>query len=371
MEIFLTSPMLPRTAQNVNVYEAFAEWLLSLGVKRNYSSNLKSVNKHILAKVTNTEDFFSYLYVISFDVETKPITELIISMIDLEQKTQGFQSTLSAGTLDDCKSAVRQFYWFLVSKNKKSFVGVKEAPCYGCTDTREEITWHGEPRKELGADFRLKTQDRINKQADKPTNFPIRIIDQIANNAADWADSIGLPADHVARKVKQAKEQWVESSINNAIFLIDGNRQVRLSDVESIGTKENEFGLKMVFIRLKGSGNVHQVMTRTAEGEIKPMLLGSEEDLTSIALDHVYRMEDILKDLGGSLPFLNKVTGIIREHDTGNIRGAETRQAVINEIKNNFGKYANDMGDLISDLNKIGNVVSLEAIHKKDNLNKH
>lgn len=363
-EQFITLSDVP----TVSVYEAFTSWLENIGIRRNYTANLKSINKHILNNVTGLKDYFQYLYTTSGCTDNMPHLQLILFMIDQEIEAGVYHTGLTRRYLEDCKSAVRRFRWFL---NSNLMVMPEATMSVISKSTQDGIDWYGAPRKELGADFRLKTQDRVNNQDDKPTNFPIRIIDQIANNAADWADKFNLPQNHVARKVKQAKDKWVEDSVNDAMFLIDGSRFVRLKDVERIGTKRMESGVKTVYIQIKDTYDIHQVMTRKAEGEIAPMYLGANESLTAIALDHVYRMEDLLNDLGGSFPFLTKITEIIRKNKVGNIRGTKTRQAVIEEISRNFNKYADDMGVLISDLNKIRNIVTLEAIHKKDNLDKH
>lgn len=354
-----------------DVFDAYGAWLEALGIKRagSYKSNLKTINRDVISKAVGNKDFLQELYdnVRNGGVSSlREITNMLKYIASVEKKTEMHNVTVEKNTYSDCRSALNQFIMFLNTQ----FVGMQP---HKITTTKypTDIKWEDEnPRKALNIDGRLTTQDRLN-QVEEKLNFPIRIITQIANNASTWADNIGLPQDHPARKLKQTMEDWLDELVNGIIFLIDCNKQVRLPYIEKIGFHEFEPGKKHVYVMLKESNEIDQVMTRKANGTITSMVLYNDEKYSHIAFDHVYRMEDILKDLKPAFPFLKELTDLIRQLNSGGIRSTETRQTVIAHIQKNFGIYAPKMQMLIDELNKLSRIISLEAIHKKDNLEKH
>lgn len=353
-----------------SVFAKFSHWLISdLGIQRDYAANLRSLNKKLFKHATGSDDFIQNLYdrlLNSSDPEfIEQVCQLLVSLVSSEQSNVSSSVKLSKRYLDDCKSALRKFKWFLIKEQYVRPNPPKKQPLLIPND----IVWSSQPRKDMNIDQRLISQDRLNTKEDKPTNFPIRLIDQIANNADKWAAEIGLPTDHPAYTLKGKKEAWLDNSINNIVFLIEGDKQVVFSDISKIGSKTLDDGKKAVYIQLLNN-EIHQVMSRSTIG-ITPMILTEDDDLKSIALDHVYRMEDVLNDLGDAFPFLRELTSLFRKLNKGNIRGAETRQAVRDHIHTQFLSYADKLEDMLSDLNKIGRICALEAMYHKDNLDKH
>ena len=353
----------------LDMYSEFSNWLSDIGIKRDYSANLRSISKHLISKVTGISDYFDRLYsevrVGEDNVGLEVWYRMIIDVIAFEQKTGYYKTNLSGGYLSDCKSAIKKFHWFLISEKnpiKLKSIGDKNIP--------SNIIWSTKaPSIDVNGNARLTTQNRVNTTSD--VNFPIRIINTIATNAEKWANVSNLPKNHPARALQTAKQEWVESSINNTIVLIDGKRCVTLQDVDRFGTSQLVSGEKHVFIRMKCSGDIHQVYSRDVSNQTYPMTLAADENFSAMALDHVYRMQDILNDLGDAFPFLKKLTRLMRQLKKGRIASTETKDQVLRHIEQNFAQYAGDMQQLIDELNKIGRVVSLELMYHKDNLNKH
>ena len=362
----------------VDVYQLFERWLSQLGIKRNYSSNLKSLNRYLLTKVTGSSDFPADIYM---NVVSNPagfcldeIYNLINQIIGIEQDSGILNVKLAKGTLNDCKSAFKKYYWFLKSVQVKTrgVLPSLDIFTFGTVPNAAEIEWVDDVKKALNIKARLSTQDRINKDTSKTANFPIRIIMQLAANVESWADKLNLPSDHPSRSLKDTVDSWLEDTINNIVFLVSGNCQVRLSDIDKIGTLRISENETLVYIMIAGSGEIRQVMTRVKSGCLKPMVLSGDDGMNAIVLDHVYRMEDLLRDLADAFPFMQKLTSLIRRLEKNGVRSADTRKEVLLYIENNFNnEYADKMQELSDELKKMGKIVSLEAIYKKDNLDKH
>lgn len=353
-----------------DVYSDFSKWLTSLGIKRDYSANLRSINNNLISKATGIGNYIEQLYseVIAGQNNVGIVVghKLICDIITFEQKTGFYKTNLSNRYLRDCKSAIKKFNWFLISKKDS----VQRQPIVN-KNIPSNIIWSTKnPIVDINGNSRLTTQNRVNNTSQ--VNFPIRIINEIATNAEKWADLAQLPKNHPARAVKKVKQEWVDSSLNNTVVLIDGDRHVILQDIDSFGTAQLASGKKYVYIRMKNSGDIHQVYSRNVSDQTYPMTLAANEDFSAMVLDHVYRMQDILNDLGDAFPFLKKLTRLIRQFKIGNIGSTETKNNVLQHIDQNFATiYAGDMQQLIDDLNKIGRVVSLELMYHKDNLKKH
>lgn len=355
-----------------DIYALFDHWLKEdLGIRRNYAANLKSLNTHVISKLTGTsyflEDLYEHVYSNGYSDKVTYVCNLLGAALKLKGKYNLDKIELSKGTFADCLSAFRKYCWFLRAVQPSTYLSNNTHSTFNSAN----IIWSDNPRKELGADFRLKTQSRLNQDENKKANFPSKLIDQIANNASKWADNCGLSSDHPSRLLKDQKEKWLDNLVNKIIFLIEDGKQVRFEDIDKIGTQKIPTGGFHVYLMMKNSGTIHQVLTRKKNGSRELMVL-PDEKLSNIAIDHVYRMEDLLLDLQDAFPFLKKLTALIRSTQIGDLRSKERTQAVRQYIEDHFkDEYADDMKQLIKELHIMENVITLEAITKKNNLDKH
>ena len=76
-----------------SVYKAFDEWLDNLRIKRNYSTDIRSLNKHYLSTATGTADFPQLLNdKVSSNSDFCPdaVCGLVFELINHEQQSDSF-----------------------------------------------------------------------------------------------------------------------------------------------------------------------------------------------------------------------------------------------------------------------------------------
>lgn len=377
-----------------DVFSDYGDWLKEYGIKRadSYTSNLRTIDKQLISRGVS-----SYLQSVYDDVMTgKAVNILNVekrlnSIMEAEQNAGLVNVSIAEGTFNDCKSALNKYKVFLIAKMRLTVntpmqgTGIEDMGKieWQTEDVRDVInmednditysfiTKRDNAERTLNVKGRIISQDRLNKDIDKEVCFPVRTIKYIADNAADWADVLGLPESHPARRVKNAVDTWVEKLVDGIVFLLEKGMHIHLADVEQIGLEEIEQERHSVYVVTK-CGDKHRVMSRRADGNIVPLILEKGESYSDITIDHVFRMEDILNDMAELLPFMKELTDLFRKLEQGDIRSAQTRNAVKKHIRKNFGKeYAQKMEQLIKEIELLGKIISLEIMYRKDNQAKH
>lgn len=335
---------------------AYELWLLdnnlSIGSSRSYVSNLNQLFKALKSK--GEIDWGKWVDKGASEIIVNQINTILCLLYDEQtENTLGFELK----RLGDIKSALHAYARFLLelsAENEEKCEADSEEEI-GSGENAEEIISFQSADKDLFFDaeqiklnyiLRLITQDRPYK----PVCFPISVLKKLFYQCPDG---------------KKFFDNWINNHICKIKLHVsrDGQKVITFDKMKELVIRKDQT------VKIYGEdGSQNDLYTPLAESEgYEKMKVSVFKD---IVIDHIRPMKDILCQNASQLPVLMKITEAMEKINKGPLSGRKNLVRVGNILLANGSLQTEAIGDLIVELQLIGNQTELQLMEKRENSKK-